>query len=251
MYCQKHNTPAVYCLYIDQDNAHYLQKEFIHFLSDYKKSQFEALRYSINKVYCLIGDITAKIILGRYLGIDASCIVLDETIHKKPYLKNKNINLYFNISHSEKYIVIAIDKMNTGVDIEFIGSDSFYPEEAADIFMNKYELKKMDSLNDKEKKRYYYHTWTIKESILKFYGTGLLEDPKKIDTSNFDIKTGYLTEPICNISKSLDSYLHIYTSLVSKNYSLSLTTLSKEKPIYYEFPASTFINKNNSLFNFI
>lgn len=76
----------------------------------------------------------------------------------KPYIKN---GPYFNVSHSGKYVVVAVDIEDIGVDIQ---EKRMISETAAKIFLGD-----MGDLNIE-----YYHTyiWCRKEAFLKCLGVG-------------------------------------------------------------------------------
>ncbi len=92
----------------------------------------------------------------------------------KPYLKNNE--LYFNISHSKEYIVIAVSDKEIGVDIEHLT----FNEKTADRICTKEERKKVKTDLDFTK------IWTKKEAYIKKIGMGLEYGMKNVDTTKID-----------------------------------------------------------------
>lgn len=92
--------------------------------------------------------------------------------YDKPFLAGKE-DIYFNISHSGKMVVCAISDRPIGVDIEekqHFENDvikNIYNENEI-IYISKYYA---------DKDCGYTELWTIKESIMKYYGSGLSLDP--------------------------------------------------------------------------
>lgn len=107
-----------------------------------------------------------KNILKKEYNIDDYTITHNE--NGKPYLNNIN-DIYFNISHSDKYLVIVISNKKIGVDIEKI---------------KKYNTKINDILNIKPRNNEeFFEYWTKKEALIKLKGLSL-KDINDIDESN-------------------------------------------------------------------
>ena len=100
--------------------------------------------------------------------------------NNKPYLKNSNI--YFNISHSGDYVVLAIADKEIGIDIEEIApiSDSV----AKKVFTKEENLWLLKQNNLEA----FYKLWTAKESIMKVTGEGFMLVPNTF--SVLPIETG-------------------------------------------------------------
>ncbi|QNJ05456.1 putative 4'-phosphopantetheinyl transferase family domain protein [Synechococcus sp. MEDNS5] len=96
-------------------------------------------------------------------------IEIGRTIYGKPQLRNSNIPIYFNISHSECLTVGITHSQPIGIDIEAedrridINEEFIYSE----IFMSKDEA--LLAL----KTHTLLELWTIKEAVLKANGYGL------------------------------------------------------------------------------
>ncbi len=97
----------------------------------------------------------------------------------KPYIANNlSEKLYFNTSHSEKTISVALSRsLELGIDIEYISQEEH--KETYDIMFTKEE---QDYLIKYPKE--FYTFWTLKEAYLKAHGLGFSMDPLKIDFSS-------------------------------------------------------------------
>ena len=121
-------------------------------------------------------------VLGAYLNTSPNAIKFSHTAMGKPYIENSN--LFFNLSHRNKYGLLAIFKeAEVGVDIEYIkelqdvatfSSYSFSEQEKAIIFSN-----------DKTNPEILFTFWTFKEAYIKATGTGLSVDISKINLADF------------------------------------------------------------------
>ncbi|MEO8761116.1 MAG: 4'-phosphopantetheinyl transferase superfamily protein [Bacteroidia bacterium] len=121
-------------------------------------------------------------VLASYLDISPKEIKFSYTKLGKPYIKNSN--LFFSLSHRNKYGLLAISKdAEVGVDIEYMkdlqdvvtfSNYSFSEEEKALIFTN-------EKINTET----LFTFWTFKEAFIKATGTGLSVDISKINLADF------------------------------------------------------------------
>ena len=137
---------------------------------------------------------------------------------KNKYIKNWYINenkkplsndIYFNISHSHDYVILAIsNKYNIGIDIEL--KNDKREDRLKNFICNKEELDFIKENDD------FYKIWTSKESLLKCVGTGLVNDLKKVNSLPIDDMKEY------------DGKRYYSHYINYDNYSLSITIMSDE-----------------------
>ncbi len=97
----------------------------------------------------------------------------------KPYLKNST--LFFNLSHSNQFMLVAFSNNALGIDIEesreidtkSLSKRFFSPEEDTFIF------------NSDNKQSAFFRMWTLKESYIKWKGGSL---PRDLQKFHIDIK---------------------------------------------------------------
>jgi len=112
-------------------------------------------------------------ILGVYLSRPPASIELVEGVNKKPEIYNPaNTGLYYNVSHSGDWILIAVARSEIGVDIEFINPVFDFNDVMSDIFMPG-ELAFVNELDPAER---FFTLWTRKEALAKATGQGLDEN---------------------------------------------------------------------------
>ena len=94
----------------------------------------------------------------------------------KPYLRDSD-NFFFNVTHGGRIAAIAVSDKPVGIDVEPIRPFEedmlhrvFLPEELA-------------AAPNCDRERFYTALWTVKESLMKLFGTGLSLDPKEIRVS--------------------------------------------------------------------
>lgn len=91
----------------------------------------------------------------------------------KPYISERDLsgnNIFFNISHSGQWIICGVSDRELGIDIEEIKKAK---TKVAERFFTKEECDSIAGLEGEEQDRYFYLLWTVKESYLKYLGTGL------------------------------------------------------------------------------
>ena len=104
-----------------------------------------------------------KVLLELETG-EYSVIYSDE---EKPVLKSAK-DIYFNISHSDDYVVLALSNDEVGCDIQEIRP---YNPKVAVRHYCKNETELIENSSDKDD--VFIRFWALKESILKFTGKGL------------------------------------------------------------------------------
>lgn len=87
----------------------------------------------------------------------------------------KEINIYFNISHSEELVACAISSKNIGIDIEKIQSKK---TSLINYICNEEELKQIETSLNKEQE--FIEIWTKKESYIKFKGSSVTNNLKNV-----------------------------------------------------------------------
>lgn len=117
--------------------------------------------------------------VGRALGIPKKQVDISYNVHGKPFVSPSCISqtscghpVYFNLSHSGAYAVLAVSDREVGIDIEGKSSNYlsvarrfFCPEEYADI---------TDPGDEAASAGRFLEYWTMKEAYVKYVGKGLL-----------------------------------------------------------------------------
>ena len=125
-----------------------------------------------DKCRTMIGELFAKFLLSGILDISPQEVTFQYTKQNKPLLKYHD-DLFFNIAHSGKYVIVSIANTQIGCDIEKVISIDY---NAASTFMSNEEHGYFLKLHPNFKKDYYFRLWTIKESYIKATGLGFTEE---------------------------------------------------------------------------
>lgn len=150
------------------------------FIQPEKRERILKHRVKKNADNMLIGEILSKVAIKNVFGIK----ILNQDIgygeHGKPYLI-KYPNIFFNVSHSGKYVFCAVCNTPIGIDIQKITK---YNPNLAKRICSDCELNIIDKSSDKSDE--FTRIWTRKEAYLKMTGTGITKI-KSADTLNYDI----------------------------------------------------------------
>lgn len=87
----------------------------------------------------------------------------------KPFIDGEK-DFFFSASHSGKWVVIAYGSSEVGADVEIITSDIF---SVAENCFTQAEQKYVFENSDESADERFIKLWTLKESYIKYLGTGL------------------------------------------------------------------------------
>ncbi len=107
----------------------------------------------------------------------------------KPYVDD----VYFSISYSEPYVIVAISDEEIGVDIEVIDELTY---DDVKPFLNK---KEKISITPESSVEEYYTIWTKKEAVLKLIGTGFQKEPDSVNVNSSQIKVDGKVVSLCKL----------------------------------------------------
>lgn len=109
-----------------------------------------------------------------YFDIETPNIIISK--NGKPYFEDSNI--FFNYSHSKKYIACGISNYELGIDIE----------ETDRIISDSLSKKYLNGVIDNKKR---IEQWVKKEAYSKMKGLGLLIDFKKLNLDELSINNKF------------------------------------------------------------
>lgn len=121
-----------------------------------------------DKERCLLAEALIRYALIKDYGMKKEGILFDRSKYGKPFLVGNN--LYFNLSHSGRWVVCAIGNSQLGVDVELVRLLKY---EAIYKSFSLTERVYLDALPSQDKQDYFFKLWTLKESFVKFIGVGL------------------------------------------------------------------------------
>lgn len=153
------------------DDNHFskLESKLLTMLPSGSRKNFSNIKSRIVYQRSLLGEILARKRVSLRSGLSSSEIDIIKSEKGKPYLKNIS-NLFFNISHSGNWVVVAISDKEIGIDVEKIKRINI---RIAERFFSNSENEFLKGLKGAEKDKCFFDLWTLKESYLKLLGKGL------------------------------------------------------------------------------
>ena len=141
--------------------------DLIYFFSEESRERIKKYRFVSDQNRTAWAEI-----LLRFLLPDACRrLAIKRTASGKPYLSDSEYQ--FNLSHSGEWIACTLGRTASGVDIQqeedvllSVAEKYFLPEEYQEIC----------ALDKAGQRNLFYKFWCIKESYLKYLGTGLTRD---------------------------------------------------------------------------
>ncbi len=171
-------------------------------------------------------------LLGYYLSLAPQDIELKIGLQGKPFVQSRDPNqLYFNVSHSQKLVLIAFSNSSeVGIDVEGPKSRLDYRAIAKRI-MNEQEASWFHHLPESKQRSAFFTCWTRKEAFVKTHGKGLTFPLR-------DITVSFLPGQPASILKVNNPELNslswsIYSIYARPQYTGALVVADKSQSIKY------------------
>jgi 4'-phosphopantetheinyl transferase len=159
----------------------------------------------------LLGEVICRKVISDKLSIPPDQIMINKSKNGKPYIRYTK-NLFFNISHSGHWVVMAVSDTQVGIDIERIKSINL---RVAERFFSEEEYRMIQNQPDEMKSDFFFTLWTLKESYLKLTGKGLTKS-----LSSFTIKYFNGNYLIADVNPDQKVFFKQY--LIEKGYKLAV-----------------------------
>lgn len=117
----------------------------------------------------LLGELLVRYALKTCFGWGKGDYEIVRGEHGKPYVTGQN-GAFFNLSHSGEYIVCAVSDGEVGVDVERRGVARLA---VSSRFFETREQAILSELTGEEQSCLFFDYWSVKESFLKYTGSGL------------------------------------------------------------------------------
>lgn len=184
-----------------------------------------------DQIRFITGKGMLRLILADYLGASPKEIIFKRGFHNKPFVAHP-MEVHFNVSYSNNWIIIAVSPVPLGVDIEYIKSNFPYQEIMHDCFTKEEREAIMASSLPQHQ---FFRLWTRKEALVKATSQGLDDNLR-----DFSCLNG-VQQISAEIGMNTDWWIKSF--LMEEEYfvSLALNTTLPIKFCDHNFPA--FFNK--------
>lgn len=163
-----------------QDNFHDLFKKYRFILNREEFAKAKAFHWVGDVRSYLTSRIVQRVLFGKYLSESPPTI---QFVNKKgkPSLIAK-VPFRYNLSYTDKIIVISVGLCESGIDIERIRHNFDYEELLPACFSDTESEYITYSSNDSREE--FYLQWTRKEALLKYTGQGIIDDLSIVPSLN-------------------------------------------------------------------
>ena len=117
----------------------------------------------------ILGKIAIRYLLKKYFPNEYTLQPFSKAQAGKPYFASLP-NWHFNISHTKRWVAIAISDQEVGIDVEGIRS---YKKEVAKRFFSSAEYLYLETVSLDKQDEIFTRLWTLKECYVKYTGTGI------------------------------------------------------------------------------
>lgn len=167
-----------------------------------------------------------RLLLAKTLQTETDSVEITLSQYGKPQLLNATPRLCeFNLSHSEKYAVIALCNTSAlGIDIQHQRTN-LDPLRFADRFFNSMELIWLQNQPPNQQRESFYQLWTRKEALIKAIGEGISFDNLKTDMTRSD---GLPTQTQVTLNKQLYCVQQVPKAATPAGYSCAIAVQAAE-----------------------
>ena len=148
--------------------AHYDQ-----LMTPQERERQQRFKFAKHRHDALITRAFVRTVLSHYADIKPQQWRFEKGTHDKPEIIDPPLNLRFNLSHTENFIVCAVVmNVDIGVDVEWVDRQSDTLS-IADRFFSPIEVNELFGLPKNQQESRFFDYWTLKESYIKACGLGL------------------------------------------------------------------------------
>ncbi len=159
-------------------------------VSEARQARIERYRFDADKIRCLSAELLLRSALAAEYGLSSSQIHIAAGENGKPQLADSKIR--FNLSHSGEWVICAVGQTEIGADVEEIRETNF--RTVAESF-SAAEQALLEHTAADAQTDLFYRIWTLKESYVKYRGTGLLESFSDFTVLPCSAHTAKCTQP--------------------------------------------------------
>lgn len=168
----------IYILRIEKQLDKELLSELGRYISVEKRERMQRLQRVNRGSQILLGDLLLRWVLASYTNEEESDLKFTMDAYGKPSLINRS-DIYFNLSHTDRYILLGVDTEPIGVDIEMYARRNYLG--IANMYFNEQEYQYLKSIQESDVlEREFFRLWVMKESFLKAIGCGFRYPVKKL-----------------------------------------------------------------------
>lgn len=231
----------LYYLRMDIELASMEWIEWLPYVSKERRERVARFHILKDAQRSLFGELLTRYALCDNTGRENNELKFIQNRFGKPMLKREEdkSEIHFNLSHSGRWIVCAVDYTPIGIDVEEMKPMSL---QIARSFFSKDEYEALLREPEISRQEYFFALWTMKESFIKADGRGL---SLSLDQFTIDVSRGrvYYQQKWLN--------RQIWHSQLDEEHMLAVCAFSKSQMLTRYLTLSEFItmvaNRLNSI----
>lgn len=174
----------------------------LQYVSFDKQQRINAFRDRRDSQLVLMADLLIRAVACRYLSIKNDYLDFRINEYGKPYIYGSNY-FYYNLSHSGRWVVCAVNHDQVGIDIEEIVPIEL---DIAQNYLSKKEITYIVKKPEVERAEAFYVILTLKESYIKAMGYGLSKNLNSFTVKIISKNSATITKLSGNSSAFLRQY---------------------------------------------
>lgn len=158
-------------------------------VSEQRRAQALLFKHAFGQYACLKSYLMLQDLLREHYGIEGD-LLFTYNEYGKPGLSMNDANVagnelkpYFSISHCKQAIAVAVADTPVGIDIETLRHPS---ESLIEKTMNEQERHQIAAAESPD--NMFTALWTRKEAVLKYQGTGIIDDLHNVLSNLNDLR---------------------------------------------------------------
>ena len=144
--------------------------KYFSLMSEEKQAKVMRFYFDEDRKRTVAGEMLARKAVAMRCGVSEASIVFGKNENGKPFAEN--LDVQFNISHSEDMVVCAVDDKPVGIDVEKIRQIDL---KIAKRVYTQDEIRYLYGGDESETPERFFELWTAKEAYLKFLGCGIVD----------------------------------------------------------------------------
>ena len=160
------------CSSVSEERA----QSYRHLLSQEELEKNQSYRFARDQHRDLIARALIRVTLAEVLGQEPDSIVIVVDEKGKPHLQSEQQvgvpAVYFNLTHSGDWVLLAIAKAKVGIDVEHTERKNDVLAIADRYFFGP-ELAELLAYPEADQKERFFDYWTLKEAYIKARGEGI------------------------------------------------------------------------------
>lgn len=201
--------------------------QFRQLLDSREVGKADRFHFPVDTNRYITGRAMLKMVLARYLSVKPEQVTISLGKKNKPYFRDSRRPVYFNLSHSGTFVVMALSFRNyLGIDVEEIKLNIDF-----DGVINKcFNQHEQAVIYSKEENIHhnFYTFWTRKESLLKAAGIGLIDDLKLLDMTGAATITPSVTK---KYPGWFDQNFFVHSFMADENHAAAITLAQHDSTI--------------------